>query len=50
VGFPKSIALFQQAIAADPNYALAYSGLAEVYNIAPAMSNAVYLVRIAGYF
>ena len=35
VGLQKSIALFQQAIAADPNYALAYSGLADVYNIAP---------------
>jgi serine/threonine protein kinase len=34
-GIQKSIALFQQAIAADPNYALAYSGLADVYNIAP---------------
>jgi serine/threonine-protein kinase len=34
-GLQKSIALFQQAIAADPNYALAYSGLADVYNIAP---------------
>src|SRR6202050_2664828 len=34
-GLQKSIALFQQAIAADPSYALAYSGLADVYNIAP---------------
>jgi eukaryotic-like serine/threonine-protein kinase len=34
-GLQKSIALFQQAIAADSNYALAYSGLADVYNIAP---------------
>jgi serine/threonine protein kinase/tetratricopeptide (TPR) repeat protein len=34
-GLQKSIASFQQAIAADPNYALAYSGLADVYNIAP---------------
>jgi len=33
-GLQKSIALFQQAIAADPNYALAYSGLADTYNIA----------------
>jgi tetratricopeptide (TPR) repeat protein len=31
----KSIELFHQAIAADPNYALAYSGLADTYNIAP---------------
>jgi len=35
VGLKKSIDLFQQAIAADPNYALAYSGLADTYNIAP---------------
>jgi serine/threonine protein kinase/tetratricopeptide (TPR) repeat protein len=34
-GIQKSIELFQQAIAADPNYALAYSGLADTYNIAP---------------
>jgi len=27
--------LFQQAIAADPNYALAYAGLADTYNVAP---------------
>jgi Tfp pilus assembly protein PilF len=31
----KSIDLFQQAIAADPNYALAYAGLAETYNVIP---------------
>jgi tetratricopeptide (TPR) repeat protein len=31
----KSIELFQQAIAADPNYALAYTGLADTYNVAP---------------
>ena len=34
-GLKKSIDLFHQAIAADPNYALAYSGLADTYNIAP---------------
>jgi eukaryotic-like serine/threonine-protein kinase len=34
-GLKKSIALFQQAIAADPNYALAYTGLADTYNVAP---------------
>jgi serine/threonine protein kinase/TolB-like protein len=34
-GLEKSIDLFHQAIAADPNYALAYSGLADTYNIAP---------------
>ena len=31
----KSIDLFQQAIAADPSYALAYTGLADTYNVAP---------------
>jgi serine/threonine protein kinase/tetratricopeptide (TPR) repeat protein len=35
-GLKKSIDLFQQAIAADPSYALAYSGLADTYNIASA--------------
>jgi TolB-like protein len=34
-GLKKSIDLFQQAIAADPNYALAYAGLADTYNVAP---------------
>jgi serine/threonine protein kinase len=34
-GLQKSIDLFQQAIAADPNYALAYTGLADTYNVAP---------------
>jgi len=34
-GLKKSIDLFQQAIAADPNYALAYTGLAETYNVIP---------------
>jgi eukaryotic-like serine/threonine-protein kinase len=34
-GLQKSIALFQQAIAADPDYALAYAGLADTYNIGP---------------
>jgi eukaryotic-like serine/threonine-protein kinase len=32
-GLKKSIALYQQAIAADPNYALAYTGLADTYNV-----------------
>jgi eukaryotic-like serine/threonine-protein kinase len=32
-GLKKSIDLFQQAIAADPNYALAYTGLADTYNV-----------------
>jgi serine/threonine protein kinase/tetratricopeptide (TPR) repeat protein len=34
-GLKKSIDLFQQAIAADPNYALAYAGLADTYNVGP---------------
>jgi serine/threonine protein kinase/tetratricopeptide (TPR) repeat protein len=34
-GLRKSIELFQQAIAADPNYALAYAGLADTYAVAP---------------
>jgi len=34
-GLKRSIDLFRQAIAADPNYALAYAGLADVYNVAP---------------
>ncbi len=33
-GLKKSIALFQQAIVADPNYALAYAGLADTYVVA----------------
>jgi len=38
-GMKKSIDLFQQAIAADPHYALAYSGLADTYNIAPSYTD-----------
>jgi serine/threonine protein kinase/tetratricopeptide (TPR) repeat protein len=34
-GLKKSIELFRQAIAADPNYALAYTGLADTYNVGP---------------
>jgi len=34
-GLKKSITLFQQAIAADPNYALAYTGLADAYYVVP---------------
>ncbi len=34
-GLKRSIELFRQAIAADPNYALAYSGLADTYIVAP---------------
>jgi serine/threonine protein kinase/tetratricopeptide (TPR) repeat protein len=33
-GLKRSIELFQQAIAADPSYALAYTGLADTYNVA----------------
>jgi len=33
-GLLKSVTLFQQAIAADPNYALAYTGLANAYSVA----------------
>jgi eukaryotic-like serine/threonine-protein kinase len=33
-GLKKSIDLFQQAIAADPSYALAYAGLGDTYNVA----------------
>jgi len=33
-GIKKSIELFQQAVAADPNYALAYTGLADSYCVA----------------
>jgi serine/threonine protein kinase/tetratricopeptide (TPR) repeat protein len=33
-GLKKSIDLFQEAIAADPNYAIAYAGLADTYNVA----------------
>ena len=34
-GLKKSIDLFQEAIAADPNYALAYTGLADTYHVIP---------------
>ena len=40
-GLKKSIDLFQQAIAADPNYALAYTGLAETYNVIPSYNAGV---------
>jgi Flp pilus assembly protein TadD len=33
-GMTKSIGLFQRAIVADPNYALAYAGLADSYTVA----------------
>jgi eukaryotic-like serine/threonine-protein kinase len=37
-GFNKAIEYFQQAIAIDPNYALAYSGLADCYTWLPALA------------
>ena len=37
--FKKSIAYFEQAIAKDPNYALAYSGLADSYTLLAVYSN-----------
>lgn len=40
-GLKKSIDLFQQAIAADPNYALAYTGLADTYNVAPSYGTGI---------
>ena len=35
----KAIEYFQAAIAADPNYALAYAGLADAYSLAPSNAN-----------
>jgi len=35
----KSIEFFEQAIEKDPNYALAYSGLADAYNISPYLTS-----------
>ena len=35
----QSIEYFEQAIAKDPNYALAYSGLADAYHVLPVYSN-----------
>lgn len=32
-GLPKAVECFQQAIAIDPNYAVAYAGLADAYNM-----------------
>jgi eukaryotic-like serine/threonine-protein kinase len=40
-GLTKSIDLFQQAIAADPNYALAYAGLADTYSVIPSYVTSV---------
>ncbi len=37
---PKAIAFYEQAIARDPNYALAYAGLANAYVILPFWTNA----------
>ena len=38
--FEKAIGFFQQAIGRDPNYALAYSGLADTYTLLTAYSSA----------
>jgi TolB-like protein/DNA-binding winged helix-turn-helix (wHTH) protein len=40
-GLKKSIDLFQQAIVADPKYALAYTGLADTYNVAPSYGTGI---------
>ena len=40
-GLKKSIDLFQQAIAADPNYALAYAGLGDTYNVIPSYGTGI---------
>jgi serine/threonine protein kinase/Tfp pilus assembly protein PilF len=40
-GLKKSIDLFHQAIAADPNYALAYAGLAGTYNVIAAYNTGI---------
>jgi eukaryotic-like serine/threonine-protein kinase len=40
-GLKKSIDLFQQAIAADPKYALAYTGLADTYSVAPSYGTGI---------
>jgi serine/threonine-protein kinase len=37
-GLEKSIAYFQRAITKDPNYALAYAGLADSYHVLPELS------------
>src|SRR5205814_8768464 len=37
---PKAIAFYDQAIARDPNYALAYAGLSSAYILAPFYANA----------
>ena len=37
--------MFQQAIAADPNYALAYAGLGDTYNVASSYGCRHYLSR-----
>jgi len=44
-GLKKSIDLFQQAIAADPNYALAYSGLADTYIVAPSYDTGITFIQ-----
>ncbi len=37
--FEKAVVFFKQAIEKDPNYALAYSGLADTYSLFPAYGN-----------
>ncbi len=37
-GLEKSVAYFQRAITTDPNYALAYAGLADSYHVLPELS------------
>ncbi len=39
-GLKKSIAYFEQAIATDPGYALAYAGLADSYHLLPELTTA----------
>ena len=40
-GLLKSVDLFRQAIAADPNYAMAYAGLSDTYNVIPSYVTSV---------
>jgi tetratricopeptide (TPR) repeat protein len=44
-GLKKSIELFQQAIAADPDYALAYAGLADTYIVAGSYNTGITFVQ-----
>lgn len=40
-GIRKAAEYFKQAIAIDPNYALAYSGLSDAYNLLPIFDNSI---------